>query len=200
MFDKPATVADVRDSLTGNYTNRQVDIDLYNSFTSELRLKRYFSKAHKSNISFGAQFFHNNMFRRQQGKGTQGDDYDLTLIEENWGRSLNYLTRSASLFAEATIFLKHNLLINAGARGEFGQSKMIGLISYYPEDSVPITIQHRFPLFGAGFQYDWRKKSFLYGGISQGYRPVLLKDIVPGSVFERTDPCFRHFSHNIFIT
>lgn len=192
MFDRPATVADLRDSLTGEYANRQVDIDLYNSFTSELRFKQYFTRSRRISMSYGTQFFHNNMFRRQQGKGTRGADYDLSINEEGWGRSLNYLTRSLALFAEATFYVSRQFLVNAGARGEYGQSRMYGFISYYPQDSVPIAIQHQFPLLGASFQYDWKKKTFIYGGISQGYRPVLLKDVVPNSVYERTDPNFRN--------
>jgi len=81
LFDKPATIKDTISSATLEYNNRQVDIDNFNSYTTELRLLQNFSLFNKmSSIVAGVQYMNNNLHRRQQGKGTTGTDFDLSLV------------------------------------------------------------------------------------------------------------------------
>jgi Fe(3+) dicitrate transport protein len=70
---------------------------------------------------------------------------------------------------------------------EMGKSDLTGTTAYYPDNELPNRIKHNFALFGANAQYDVTNKINLYAGWSQAYRPVILKDIVPQSVFEVTD-------------
>ncbi|WKL43839.1 hypothetical protein [Flavobacterium sp. ZE23DGlu08] len=70
---------------------------------------------------------------------------------------------------------------------EIGESKMSGTINYYPQNEIPASIQHKFPLFAASFSCKPTNFSQVYGGFSQVYRPMLFKDIVPNSIYEKVD-------------
>ncbi len=188
LFDRPATIADAIDSVTLQYAPRQVDIDNFNSYTGELRVRHdYALGKHVSAWTAGIQVMHNDLHRRQLGKGTTGTDYDLTLTTPGWGRDLHYATENVALSFENRAVLTRRLSMNTGARFEVGDSRMNGSISYYPDEDVPNTIEHRFPLFGVSVEYVLDTRTNVYGGWSQAYRPVIFKDIIPASPFESAD-------------
>ncbi len=71
LFDKLATIADTINAITLQYNNRQVDIDQFNSYTNELRiLQQYHTGKYLSSFAAGVQYMHNDLHRRQLGKGT----------------------------------------------------------------------------------------------------------------------------------
>lgn len=188
MFDRAATIADTIVTATMQYNNRQVDIDQFNSYTSELRiLKSYTIAKWISAFVFGVQNMNNNLWRRQQGKGTTGSDYDLSLLSSAWGRDLHFRTSNFAFFAENRWVLSSKFSLNTGIRYEAGKSKLSGTTSYYSNEDLTNIVEHKFPLFGVSTQYDINEKTELYGGWSQAYRPVILKDIVPQTIFEVAD-------------
>lgn len=188
MFDKPANVVDAIDPVTLQYAPRQVDIDNFNSYTSEVRiLHRYQLFNQESNVVGGVQVFNNDLHRRQQGTGTTGTDFDLTVMESGFGRDMHLKSKNVAFFVENKFQLLPKLSITPGARLELGESVMSGVISYYDPEDVPNTIEHKFPLFGISAQYQVEKTGTLYAGISQAYRPVIFKDLIPGSVYEKVD-------------
>ncbi len=188
MFDKPANVEDVIDPVTLAYAPRQVDIDNYNSYTTELRMLHNYSLfGRTSNLVAGVQYMNNDLHRQQQGKGTTGTDYDLTLTEPGFGRDMHLKSNNIALFAENKFQMTEHLSITPGVRIESGESVMSGVISYYDPQGVPNTIEHRFPLLGINAQYKVKNGNSFYAGWSQAYRPVIFKDIVPSSVYEIVD-------------
>lgn len=188
LFDKPADVVDAIDPTTLTHAPRLVDIDTYNSYTTELRfLHEYKILGSKSTLVGGIQLMKNNLRRRQQGKGTTGSDYDLTLVEPGWGRDLRFKTNNVALFVENAFRLTESLTLTPGLRAESGSSDLGGSTTYYPEDRLPVSIDHQYILAGANMQYDLSARQNLYAGWAQAYRPVILKDIVPASTFERVD-------------
>ncbi|WP_298350865.1 TonB-dependent receptor domain-containing protein [Runella sp.] len=189
MIDAFATVKDAMETATGQYKNRQVDIDKFNSFTSELRLLHYYQLGAMSNVLVGGiQVMNNDLNRRQLGKGTVGSDYDLTLLVPNdWGRDIHFKTKNVALFVENLLYITPKLSVSPGFRLESGKTDFSGSIRYLKPEVVPNSIPHRFPLFGMSVQYQIDKENRLYGGFSQAYRPVILKDIIPASVLERAD-------------
>lgn len=192
MFDKPANVNDTINASTLQYNNRQVDIDNFNSYTNELRLLHSYKAAHQVHtLSAGIQYMNNDLHRTQLGKGTTGSDYDLTLVTPGWGRDLHFKTTNWAFFAENKFQLTNSFSVSAGARVESGITHMNGLITYYPDNQIPVTISHRFPLFGISFSYKHSEKMEWYGGWSQSYRPMLFKDIIPASLFEKVDPALK---------
>lgn len=187
MFDKTADVVDRIDSKTLQYTNRQVDIDNYQSFTNELRMLHFYNIGQvKSILVGGVQYMNNDLHRRQQGKGTTASDYDLS-IEGTWGRDLHLKTQNLAVFFENHLTFGKNLSMNPGFRIESGESIMSGTISYYDSSQFPDVIEHKFPLLGISGEYKLGLNQKLYSGFSQAYRPVIFKDIIPGSVFEKSD-------------
>jgi Fe(3+) dicitrate transport protein len=165
-----------------------VDVDQFHSYTSELRLRhRYQWGALPATLVTGLQLMRNNLHRSQLGKGTSGTDFDLTLSQPGWGRNLHFITKNIAFFAENRLLLSPRFSLSPGIWLEGGQSNMSGKISYYQAQQLPNTIKHRFPLLGINADYEWRAGHNLYAGFSQAYRPVIFKDIIPASTFERAD-------------
>ncbi|MBA4146433.1 MAG: TonB-dependent receptor [Cytophaga sp.] len=188
QFDRPANVPDAIDATTLQYANRQVDTDHFHSFTSELRFSHTYDFLHgRSTLAGGVQLIHNDLHRQQLGKGTTGTDFDLTRVDPLWGRDMHLKSQNVALFVENHFKLSERFSVNPGMRIESGDSKMDGFISYYPTDEVPNTITHRFPLFGISSQYVLNGNTLFYAGWSQAYRPVIFKDIIPSSLYERVD-------------
>ncbi len=189
LFDKPTTVKDSINLATGEYNNRQVDIDKFNSFTNELRILHQYKLGNKENsLAIGVQTMNNDLHRRQQGKGTTGSDYDLSLVSPTWGRDLHLKTQNIAVFAENHFKLLDNLSANIGARLETGESKMTGTISYYQPNELPVNVKHQFFLLGTSLSYKPSEAIDFYGGWSQTYRPMIFKDLTPTEVYERVDP------------
>ena len=188
QFDKLANVVDAFNPATLTYAPRQVDIDNFNSYTSELRMLHTYSLFNlQSSFAVGAQYFNNDLHRQQLGKGTTGSDFDLSLSAPGWGRDMHFKTQNVAFFAENKMQLLSNLAVSPGVRFESGQSVMSGVISYYDADQIQNTIQHQYPLLGINSEYQLKKGYTLYAGWSQAYRPVIFKDIIPASLYEKVD-------------
>jgi Fe(3+) dicitrate transport protein len=181
--DKP----DVIDSTTLQYKPRVVNIDHFNSKTSEIRLLHHYSLGrYSSTLAAGITYFNNDLHRQQQGPGTTGTDYDLTLTGD-WRRDLHYKSQSFAVYAENLIHITSSLSVAPGFRYEYGNTDMTGYISYLDPTEIPNHIKHNVPAFGVNAQYLLKSGTRIYGGISQAYRPVLFKDIIPTSVLERAN-------------
>ncbi len=188
IFDAFANVPDTISRVTNAYRARQVDIDNFKSFTAELRLvHQYDFLGFRNVVSGGVQYMHNKLRRRQLGKGTTGSDFDLTVTDPQFGRDMYLTTDNIAMFVENLIFITPRLSLSPGVRVEKGGTDMTGKITYYNPQNLPNTIKHRFPLFGISSQYKIGENSRAYAGFSQAYRPVVFKDIIPGSVLERVD-------------
>ncbi len=189
LFDKPTNIRDTIVTATQQYNSRQVDIDRFNSYTNELRLLQFYHLGKQtSSLAAGVQYMNNDLHRTQLGKGTTGSDYDLTLVNPVWGRDLHFKTTNLALFAENKFQIKNNFSVNFGARVEMGKTNMKGTIVYYPDNQIPVSIEHHFPLLGINISYKPGKNAELYCGWSQSYRPMLFKDLIPTSLFEKIDP------------
>jgi Fe(3+) dicitrate transport protein len=192
LFDAPANIADRRHPVSGEYAARQVDIDQFRSLTNELRiLHSYRYNRFQGVVTTGIQWMNNDLHRKQLGQGSTGTNYDLSLTSPEWGRDIHFRTNNVALFTESVLNIGNNVSVNAGFRMEAGKTDLDGLINYYPENAIPLTVKHRFPLFGAGFSYKAFPGLEFYGGWSQAYRPMIFKDLVPSSLYERVDPNIR---------
>ena len=186
-FEGFADKQDVIDPVTLQYKPRAVNIDNFNSKTSELRLLHQYDLGKmKSVVSAAVRYFNNDMHRRQQGKGTTGTDYDLT-ITGDWGRDLYYKSNSMAISVENMIYINSQWSVSPGFRYEGGGTDMTGYIAYLDEGEVPNHIDHNIPAFGINTKYVINEGTQVYAGISQAYRPVLFKDIIPTSSLERAD-------------
>lgn len=183
-----ANVPDAIDPATNQYKNRQVDIDHFNSYSSELRLTKYYNIGNfKNTLVGGLRYINNDLNRQQLGKGTTGSDYDLTLVDPAWGRDLHYKTQNVAVFVENIFYVTPRFNVSPAFRLESGTTKMSGYIKYLASDKVPNEIKHSFPLFGVNSQYKINNHLKIYGGWSQAYRPVIFSDIIPPTALDVTD-------------
>ncbi len=191
MYDKPTNIPDTINPLTLQYNNRQVDIDAFNSYTSEVKVLQQYRLLNRFHyVVAGVQYMNNDLHRTQLGKGTTGTDFDLTLVQPGWGRDVHLKTTNWAAYAENSWQVLRNLTLTGGVRIESGETRMSGTINYYPSDKIPVSIGHHFPLFGAGFLYKIGEYQ-LYGGWSQAYHPMLFKDLIPSSTLEKVDPAIK---------
>ncbi len=133
---------------------------------------------------------HNDLRRRQQGVGTTGSNYDLSLVRPGWGRDLRLESDNLAFFLENKIAVTEKWSVNPGFRIESGESDMSGIIVGYAPGELPNTIKHDFTLLGISTELQLGTGS-VYAGYSQSYRPVIFKDIIPGSILERVDKNLR---------
>ncbi len=188
QFDRTANIADAINPATLAYAGRQVDIDAFNSYTSELRLLQTYSMfGQNSSLAAGVQFINNDLNRRQQGKGSTGTDFDLTIDPVGWGRNLHLKSQNVAISLENKFQISPKCSVSPGIRYEMGTSKLSGTTTYYADKDLPNTIHHNFPLLGINTEYTVNSRQSLYGGFSQAYRPVIFKDIIPGSIYEKSD-------------
>lgn len=192
QYDKPTNVKDTINAVTMDYNNRQVDVDQFNSYTHEARvLHEYGLGKQTSALIAGIQYMNNDLHRTQLGKGTTGSDYDLTLVDPVWGRDVHLKTKNIAVFLENKFQILPNLFVNAGARIETGETDLSGKIVYYPDNQLPVSIKRSFPLLGVNVSYMPRQDLEIYGGWSQAYHPMLFKDLIPSSLFEKVDPAIK---------
>jgi Fe(3+) dicitrate transport protein len=79
-FTKSITLKDSINPLTLDYNPRQVDRDNYKNFGSEMRVSVKYKLFGKENIfAGGIRVYSGKTERNQQGTGTTGSDFDLTL-------------------------------------------------------------------------------------------------------------------------
>lgn len=187
QLDAFATVPDTISRVTGQYRPRQVDIDNFNSYTTEARLLHQYKLGSMNGaLAAGVQLMSTDLHRRQLGVGTTGSDFDLTLTSP-FKRDLHYRTKNIAAFAENQFYLTNRLMIAPGIRIEHGKTEMRGTISYYDASNLPTDISHHFALLGINAEYRLTDAVKIYGGWSQAYRPVVFKDIIPASTYEQID-------------
>lgn len=187
LFEGLATRRDTIQASSLSYLPRVVDIDKFNTKTSELRLLHsYRTGSIQHHLVSGVRWFDNDMSRRQQGPGSAGTDFDLKTTGP-FRRDLMYRSNTLAFFAENTMYLSPAFSVSPGIRYEFGSSDLSGKIVYLQDQNVPNSIRHNLPALGISAQYVFSQSFKLYGGISQAHRPVILKDIIPASILERAD-------------
>lgn len=188
MFDRPADVADSIQPPTLSYANRQVDIDDYDSFTTAVKaLRRYTLWGREHAVTAGVEYMNNDTHRRQQGVGTTGTDYDLSLAQPGWGRDLHLLSKNVAFFVENRFALTDRWSVSPGFRVESGDSRFEGVIAGYDPRELPNEIEHDFTLLGVSIEHLLTRGGVVYAGWSDAYRPVLFKDLIPSSPLERVD-------------
>lgn len=188
QYDAFANVPDTINPITGEFKNRQVDIDGFFSNTIEWKLQHLY-KINKfdNTLVAGIVYMNNDLHRRQMGKGTTGSNYTLELAEPGFGRDLHFYSNNIAVFAENMVRLNRRWTLSAGLRMEKGSSDMKGEIKYYTVNPLPTTITHQFVLPGLSSQLVLHNGNTIYGGVSGAYRPVIFKDIIPASTYEQID-------------
>ena len=199
-FAKAITIADTINTTLGSYNPRQVDRDSYNNIGAELRgIHEYSFLNNKSAVSAGVRVYSGQTQRMQQGIGTSGMDYDLTISAQNngydYGRELTFLTTNAAIFLENLFNVTKKLAITPGIRYEFIQSEASGRINASGAGDINESQRDRnIILFGLSAEYATSKTSNIYGNFAQGFRPVLFSELTPSATTDVIDPNLKDAS------
>lgn len=198
MFYLPATIADSMNTEINNFNPRQVDIDLFDSYTTEIKLDQTFQIFKKNQrLVAGVQVLSNELTRRQNGVGTSGSDYDLTIVPDSWRRDITMTSSNIAIYGENTSYINRLVKFNLGFRYEQGVSLLGGDIVNIPSEQINFDLSRQFLLLSGSISYKPTKKSELYSAVSQNYRPVILRDLTPADAFERIDPDLKDaFGYN----
>lgn len=187
------TQADLRDPLSGSFSNRIIDIDRYRNIGFEARAIHQFTISGKSNtLSAGVRYFNGSTFRYRGGIGSNHSDPDFKLIkDEKWNSEIDYSSGNAAVFAENLINLNNRLMVIPGIRMEHIRADVSGFGSRLNSSPVPLNPQSRqrsFLLAGLGIEYLLSGNSRLYFNSTQSYRPVQFADLTTPPTTDVIDP------------
>ena len=177
---------------TGAYAPRQVDVDRFQSVTTEMRVTHTWGWHRRTQVlAAGVALSSNRMRRQQQGVGTRGDDYDLSITAAGFQRDVTYRTENGAVYVENLFRLNSRWDVIPGVRTEVGRTRLAGRLAYYDASDTPWQVDHQYPLLGVRTAYRGKAGVEWYGGWSQSYRPQVLSNVLPNSALEYTDPALK---------
>jgi len=195
-FTATPNIEDVINSGTNNFANRRVDSDYYKNFGIENRnILKYKLGKTDNNLAFGARLYKANTQRVQDGKGTTGADFDLS-IDGRFGRDLNFTTENVAVFAENQFKVSEKFSFTPGVRYEYIKNTGEGRFGISSGNDIIMPVKstsRNQPLFGLGLEYKFITTN-IYANITQAFRPVLFSDITPPAVTDVIDPNLKDAS------
>ena len=195
-FTKSITTLDTINPLTLQYNARQVDRDYYSNYGTEARVSVKYNLCGNSNVLAAGIRLHNGKTKRNQlGTGTTGSDFDLTLNNSTYGRSLEFSTINYAAFAENIFQIGKHLKLIPGIRIEFIENSISGYINTSQTGTLNSDKRvHKILLYGFGTEYKVTDKTNIYGNYSLAYRPVTFSEITPSATTEIIDPNLKNAS------
>ncbi len=175
-FLQSITTNDSINSVTGTYNNRVVNIDQYRNYGMESRIITDYSLGRMNNtLSGGIRLYTGTTWRRADGKGTTGTEYDITVIGD-YPRDIKFRSDNAAVFVENIFRITSKFLVVPGIRYEWLEGAASGRNGYTSGGSAimlqNITRRRSFLLAGIGAEYHITKTTELYANFSQAYRPI----------------------------
>lgn len=195
-FTKAINVEDAIDSKALQYSPRQVDRDYYQNVGSEARLSwRYTMLGKPSILAGGIRVYNGSTTRNQLGIGTTSTEFDLTLPNPEFGRSLKFTTNNAAFFAENIFYLGKRWKVVPGVRIENIKNTAEGYINSTTTGGINSDSRTRnFILLGMGSEFMVSSTTSLYGNFSQAYRPVTFSELTPSATTDIIDPNLKDAS------
>lgn len=195
-FTATPNVEDVINPATNDYANRRVDRDFYENYGLENRnIYKYKLGKTNNNLAFGVRLYKANTQRVQDGRGTTGSDFNLS-IDGRFARDINFTTENVAVFAENQVKITEKFSVTPGIRYEYIKNTGEGRFGISNGDDVAFpdkTISRSQPLFGLGMEYKFTTTN-IYANITQAYRPVLFSDLTPPAVTDVIDPNLKDAS------
>lgn len=188
-FSKLPTEMDLVDPLTGLYSNREVDREIMKSSATELRFM------HQSNwgtientLAAGVRFSVAKFQRREEAKGSEKSDFDLSTQGE-FEEKFQFTTVNIAPFIENSFRLNDRFSITPGIRFETLAAEVeaeyeVGGVEKETEEEKG----RSFLLLGVGLQHTVGKSANFYANISQAYRPIDYAQLVPLASASKVDP------------
>ena len=195
-FTATPNIEDAINPATNNFANRRLDRDYYKNFGLENRnIYKYKIGKINNNLAFGVRLYKANTQRLQDGRGTTGSDFDLS-IEGRFVRDLDFTTENVAVFAENQFKVTDKFSVTPGVRYEYIQNTGEGRFGISGGTDIAFpnkTISRSQPLFGLGLVYKFRTTN-IYANITQAFRPVLFSDLTPPAVTDVIDPNLKDAS------
>ena len=196
-FLKAINIADTFNTTLGSYNRRDVDRDIYNTLSSEIRLNQSFNIGKNQHVfSGGLRYCLSNIQRLQKGIGSGGNEFNLGVDPDNAGnlyqRDLDLQTQNIALFAEQLFTIGKKLTLVPGFRAETIQASMSGRTNQVLGGYLSGIQKNRVIILGGlSAKYILLKKqtanASLYANANQNYRPVMYSELLPSSTTEIVD-------------
>jgi Fe(3+) dicitrate transport protein len=186
------TIKDSINPATLTYNNRVLNIDEYRNYGLESRIiadHKLFG--FENSFSGGIRLYTGTTYRRADGKGTTGSDYDMTVIGE-YPRDVSFESNNAAAFFENIFRINDKFLIVPGIRFEWLEGSASGR-NGYTSTGDPVILQNitrsrSFILAGVGAEYHVTKTTEVYANISQAYRPIQFANLQAPPTTDVVDP------------
>lgn len=169
----------VKDSInpaTGEKNSRVVNLDQYRNYGLESRILADYQMGKMENtVSGGIRLYTGTTYRRADGKGTTGNDYDVT-VSGVYPRDVSFRSNNAAAFVENIFRINKKLLIVPGVRFEWLEGSASGR-NGFTSGGTEIILQNisrsrSFILAGMGAEYHITGNTEFYANMSQAYRPI----------------------------
>ena len=195
-FTKSITVKDTINTATLQYDARQVDRDYYKNIGTEARISVKYNFFGNQNVFAGGLRAYRGITKREQlGTGTIGNNYDLSLTNPQYGRSLDLSTNNYAAFAENIFQIGKRLKVIPGFRFEYIQNTIEGYINTSATGTLsPQKSTRQFLLYGIGSEFRVSETTNVYANYSLSYRPVTFSELTPSGTTEIIDPNLKDAS------
>ncbi|HUC82336.1 MAG TPA: TonB-dependent receptor [Flavisolibacter sp.] len=185
----------VKDSInrsTGEYNNRVLNIDQYRNYALESRIITDYRLGKMNNtLSGGIRLYTGETYRRADGKGTTGTDYDMTVIGV-YPRDIRFTSNNIATFVENIFRLSDKLLIIPGIRYEWLEGSASGRNGFASNGSEivlqNISRSRSFVLGGVGAEYHITPQTEVYANYTQAYRPIQFANLQAPPTTDVVDP------------
>ncbi len=191
-FLQSITTKDSINAASLNYNNRVVNLDQYRNYGLESRIITDYALGKLQNtFSGGIRLYTGTTYRRADGKGTTGTDYDVTVIG-NYPRDIEFDSKNAAAFVENIFRINDKFLIIPGMRYEWLEGEASGR-NGYTSGGAEILLQsinrsRSFLLAGIGSEYHITKSTEIYANFSQAYRPIQFANLQAPPTTDVVDP------------
>ncbi len=177
----PSTL-DTINPANNQYDTREVERETFNNVTSEARVATHYNLGKTRNtFAGGVRFYYAKLGRQEDGTGTTGSNFDMTIDSDGWGKDMTFTTINVAPFVENIFQVTPKFSITPGFRFEYIHSSVSG--HTLDENDNPIIAsgsRNRYlPLAGLGLQYSTTRTTQLYANISQAYRPIDYAALTP---------------------
>lgn len=185
----------IKDSIntsTGQYNNRLLNIDEYRNYGLESRIITNYKLGKMSNtISGGIRLYTGSTYRRADGIGTTGTDYDMTVIG-SYPKDITFSSNNIATFVESIFRITDKFYLIPGIRYEWLSGNASGKNGYTSGGAEiilqNITRSRSFWLAGIGSEYHTSKHTEIYANISQAYRPIQFANLQAAPTTDVVDP------------
>jgi Fe(3+) dicitrate transport protein len=186
--DGGAAALDEKDSVTGEYVNREVENEDMNNATTEVRLTYDYTFGRMKNTLGGGLRYSYAWFKKQSGgEGTTGTDFDLSITGE-YEKNIDFTTTNMAPFIENIFRVNDKFSITPGFRFEYIRSTSKGYKESDEGRLIANESRNRYlPLLGLGLEYKTTGYTNAYANISQAYRPISYSELTPIGVTSKID-------------